>query len=113
MLFEGITPDKFFNVTGLMPATPYFYRVKSHYVNGTESQWSNTKEVLLKEATSMPGDVTMDGIVDITDVTALIDYVLNNKADGIDAVAADLNNDNNVDVQDVVILIELVLGGGE
>ena len=113
MLFEGITPDKFFNVTGLMPATPYFYRVKSYYVNGTESQWSNTKEVLLKEATSMPGDVTMDGIVDITDVTALIDYVLNNKADGIDAVAADLNNDNNVDVQDVVILIELVLGGGE
>lgn len=112
MLIEGITPDKFYNVTGLMPATPYLYRVKSFYVNGTESQWSNTKEVLLKAATTMVGDLNMDGYVDVVDVTALIDYVLSFEADGIDVSAADINHDNNIDVADIVMLIELVLGGG-
>ena len=113
MLFEGITPDKFYTVTGLVPATPYLYRVKSYYVNGTESQWSNTKEVLLKEAISIPGDVNMDNLLDVADVTALVEYVLNSVDTGIDVTAADVNGDGKVDVSDIVTLIEKVLGGGE
>ena len=110
-LVEGITPDKFYTVNGLLPATPYLYRVKSYYVNGTESGWSPMKEVILKEQTGMTGDVTGNGIVDISDVTALINYVLSGSADGIVLDNADINGDQGINISDIVALINIVLGG--
>ena len=59
------------------------------------------------------GDVNNDGLVDVADVTILIDYVLDPESVVIVFDAADVNNDNEIDVADVVTLIELVLGGGE
>ena len=110
MLIEGITPDKFYTVTGLLPATSYLYRVKSFYVNGTESLWSGYKEVLLKEGgESMQGDVNNDGKVSIDDVTDLIDMLLG--AEGIDPNAADVNRDGKVSIDDVTDLIDMLLGG--
>ena len=104
-LIEGITPDKFYTVTGLTPATPYLYRVKSLYVNGTESTWSMTKEVLLKVGGSIPGDVDGDGKVSIDDVTALINKLLAGTTDP----AADVDGDGNVTIDDVVELINYLL----
>jgi predicted NUDIX family NTP pyrophosphohydrolase len=108
-LIEGITPDKFYTVTGLMPATPYLYRVKALYVNGTESKWSNTKEVLLSEGTTMRGDVDGNGVVTIDDVTALISYLLSQDATGIDVAAADTDASGNVSIEDVTTLISYLL----
>ena len=104
-LIEGITPDKFYTVTGLTPATPYLYRVKSLYVNGTESSWSMTKEVLLKESAGVYGDINGDGVVSINDVTELINLLLGGAADP----AADLNDDGNVTIEDVTELINYLL----
>ena len=56
------------------------------------------------------GDVNGDGIVDVVDVVALIDYVLGNNPQPFDAEAADMNGDKLIDVQDVVALIDKVLG---
>ena len=75
-LIEGITPDKFYTVDGLLPATSYLYRVKSLYVNGTESKWSNIKTLLKGNDAGNAADVNLDGEVSIDDVTALIDYLL-------------------------------------
>lgn len=109
-LIEGITPDKFYTVTGLLPGTSYLYRVKSQYVNGTESSWSVAKEVLLKEAEGKRGDINNDGIVDVADVTALIKIVLTSDTMGIDPAILDLTDDGEVNVADVTALIALVLG---
>lgn len=110
-LIEGITPDRFYTVTGLTPAAPYLYRVKTFYVNGTESKWSNTKEVMLKDATSLRGDVDGDGIVSINDVTVLINYLLSQDATGIDLDAADCVEFGAVNIDDVVGIINYLLDG--
>ena len=57
------------------------------------------------------GDVNMDGIVDVADIVALIDYVLGKNPEPFDATVADVNGDNGIDVADVIALIDLVLKG--
>jgi len=58
------------------------------------------------------GDVNGDGVVDITDVTTLIDYVLGSTPTPFVDEAADLTADGIVDISDVTSLIDLVLAGG-
>ena len=55
------------------------------------------------------GDVNMDGDVNIADVTALIDYLLNGDDSAIDLTAANFNEDNSVDISDVTHLIDMLL----
>ena len=113
-LIEGITPDKFYVVNGLMPGLTYLYRVKSIYVNGTESTWSRSKEVTLGGSPVITiGDVNGDGEINISDVVALIDYLLNGTADGINLDAADIDTDGAITISDVTTLIDLLLTGGK
>ena len=109
MLIEGITPDKFYTVTGLTPSTPYLYRVKAYYVNGTESLWSTYKEVLLRDGEGLQGDVNGDGKVSIDDVTDLIDMLLSGEENFPNA--ADVNRDGKVSIDDVTDLIDYLLSG--
>ena len=60
--------------------------------------------------TFKPGDVNMDGEVDINDVTALIAHVLGQVVSPFDSQAANLNGDNEIDINDVTQLIAMVLG---
>ena len=53
------------------------------------------------------GDVNIDGMVDVGDVTALIKLVLNNEISAV----SDINSDGFVDVGDVTALIQIVLNG--
>ena len=110
-LIEGITPDKFYNVTGLTAGLPYLYRVKSIYVNGTESLWSNSKEVLLLQGETMRGDLDGDGRVNIDDITMLIDYLVSGDATGIDLAAADVSQDGIVNIDDITELVDYLLRG--
>ena len=107
-LIEGITPDKFYTVVGLLPATSYLYRVKSLYVNGTESKWSNIKEVITAAGEGVRGDVDGNGSVTIDDVTLLIDSLLKGNSAGN---AADVNLDGEVSIDDVTALIDYLLKG--
>ena len=53
-----------------------------------------------------PGDVNGDSLVDMDDMTALINYLMNNQ--GLNAyqlVGADLNDDGQVDMDDLSLLI--------
>jgi hypothetical protein len=58
------------------------------------------------------GDVNNDGYVNISDVTALIDYLLSGNPFGGNLTGADCNNDNNINISDVTILIDNLLTGG-
>ena len=53
------------------------------------------------------GDVNHDGFVNVADVTALIQIILNSMP--VDHVVADLSGDNNVNVADVTALIQIIL----
>lgn len=59
----------------------------------------------------MPGDVNGDEVLNISDVTALISYVLTGDASGIFLENADMNSDSNYNIADVTILISRVLKG--
>ena len=55
------------------------------------------------------GDVDMDGVVGIADVTALVDYILNSDAQGIDLNAADCDQDGVIGIADVTGLVDFIL----
>ena len=56
------------------------------------------------------GDVNDDGQVNISDVTLLISYVLNEQGD-INLNAADVTGEGDINISDVTILISMVLNG--
>ena len=56
------------------------------------------------------GDVNEDGQIDVSDVTALIAYVLGNPNANINTGNADINADHRIDVSDVTALIAMILG---
>ena len=60
----------------------------------------------------IPGDVNNDQLVNITDVTALIDYLLDNTKE-INLLAANMNDDDDVNIADVTALIDYLLNQGE
>ena len=55
------------------------------------------------------GDVNMDGSINITDVTALIDYLLRDVSAA--PAEADVNGDHSIDISDVTALIDYLLSG--
>ena len=57
------------------------------------------------------GDVNGDGQVKISDVTALINYLLSGDASGVNLAAADCNQDGNIKIGDVTALINYLLSG--
>ncbi|MBQ9822324.1 MAG: dockerin type I repeat-containing protein [Muribaculaceae bacterium] len=57
------------------------------------------------------GDVNKDGEVTISDVTALIDYLLGGDESTINVLAANVNGDDEVTIADVTALIDLLLSG--
>ncbi len=59
------------------------------------------------------GDVDMDGEIGISDVSALIDYLLSGDATGIDLDAADVDGDSEVAIADVSALIDMLLNSVE
>ena len=55
------------------------------------------------------GDVNGDGSVNISDVTALIDYLLTGNASGISLSGADCDQDSSINISDVTSLIDYLL----
>lgn len=53
-------------------------------------------------------DMNKDGIVDVTDIVALINYIATNDASNIDLKWVDMNSDGIVDITDVVFLTNYI-----
>ena len=103
--------DKFYTVENLTAEGTFLYKVKAVYVDGTESEWSNIEEVTLFENGHgyVIGDVDHNNKVDVADVTALMDLVLDSNTSGC-PVCADVDGNGKVDVADVTALVDRVLG---
>ena len=107
----GIT-DKFYTVNNLLAEGTFLYRVKALYTDGTESEWSNKEMVTLFDNGPAPhefevGDVNHDRLINIADVTALIDYLLGS-GNGC-TTCANVNGDGEVNIADVTALIDKLL----
>ena len=85
--------------------------MKSIYLDGSESDWSNIEEVTLFENAHpyAKGDINHDGAIDINDVTDMITYVLNGGE--LCMICGDLTGDDVCDINDVTTLIDWVLNG--
>ena len=75
-------------------------------------EYTGSAELVFPFTASKRGDVDRDGDVDIDDVNAAIDIVLNRDvtAKDYDFNAADADGDNDRDIDDVNIIIDIVLG---
>jgi hypothetical protein len=107
----GIT-GKHYTVTDLTPGGMFYYRVKALYTDDAMSHWSKAQRVTLFENGHgyQPGDVDHDGVVNISDVTTLIDLLLGSAGDACE-ICADVDGDGNVNISDVTTLIDNLLQG--
>lgn len=56
-----------------------------------------------------PGDVNDDGAIDVTDISGVVNFILNTASNGLLAKAADVNDDGAVDVTDISGVVNLIL----
>lgn len=100
--------DTFYTFTDLTSGV-YYYRVKALSTAISPSLWSDMIEVQTGTSKPIVGDVNEDGIVDISDVVA----VINTMAGTTIWRYADVNKDNNTDISDIVGIINIIAGKSE
>ena len=90
----------------------------SYYFTGDGSEYAFTfdansltfkLEVIVPQPIVLPGDANDDGIVNIADVTVLIDYMLNDNANPFNITNADMNQDSSINIADLTTLIDFLL----
>lgn len=64
---------------------------------------------LTEKINPIMGDVNGDGLVNITDVVCLVNYVLDSDASNINLEISDINGDGIINITDVVSLVNLIL----
>ena len=67
----------------------------------------------IPSTTVIKGDANGDGTVDVADVVAIVNYILEKPGESFVFEAADINRDGTVDVSDVVSTVNIILKGGE
>lgn len=78
---------------------------------GVEIQLDNEDCIVTVATTNLIGDVNGDEKITISDVTALIDYLLSGDASNIQLENADVNSSGNISISDVTALIDKLLAG--
>ncbi len=105
-IIKDIT-EKLYQVNNLAAGGTFNYKVKAVYIDDTESPWSNIEQVTLAaQQTWLRGDVNADGEVDVRDITALIDVIMNSVTDN---PRADVSEDGEIDVRDITALIDIIM----
>ena len=87
---------------------------KTYDVTGLVTIYQGAAQIYITEMTEaaagLRGDVNDDKVVNISDVTALIDYLLN-PATEVNLANADCNLDSAINISDVTSLIDYLLSG--
>ena len=101
-------------ITNLPTDQPIMLRIKTAG-SSTEYCFIDDIEISYEETWTpefIPGDVNNDQLVNIADVTALIDYLLDNTKE-INLLAANMNGDDDVNIADVTALIDRLLNSAD
>ena len=67
------------------------------------------KEFLHIEEINTKGDVNGDGLVNVTDIVATVNYIMEKPVEGFNKDAADLNGDGEVNVTDIVMMVSIIM----
>ena len=59
------------------------------------------------------GDVNSDGIINVTDVIQLVNYLVGNTTAGFNEEMADLNGDGDYTVTDVMLLVNIIVSNSQ
>ena len=103
--FYDMSADYSGRTLHVLQGTGDIYRADAHWY----PYFGRIVDDLIPE--TLRGDVNGDGSVNISDVTALIDYLLSGNASGINLSGADCNQDSSVNISDVTALIDYLLSG--
>ena len=107
--FESATNS--YTFTNLNTSNRYIFRVRAMGEENTYSQWSAEKT--FQFSSSAPdytvGDANGDGVVDVADVVAIVNKILEKPAENFNEKAADVNGDGVIDVSDVVGVVNIIL----
>jgi hypothetical protein len=97
-----------YNGIAVDPVDPMRVWMYSEYAASPVNTWSTWFGEVI--ARSM-GDVNADGAVDVGDIVALVDIILERTAaDPITEIVSDCNLDQAIDIGDVVCLVDVILG---
>ncbi|MBP3738185.1 MAG: M6 family metalloprotease domain-containing protein [Muribaculaceae bacterium] len=108
-VITGITANNYV-VKDLKRYGTFNYKVQAIYTDDTLSEMSNTMTVTLADGDQLVGDVTGDGVVDVSDVNAVINIILGNKTQAdYPGNANVVGNDDTIDVSDVNAIINIIL----
>ena len=91
------------------PATIALRNTLFTTIAGVEIPFGSENCTVTVPSVGKKGDVNGDGDVNVSDVTALIDYLLNGNASNIQLCNADINTDGSVNISDVTTLIDRLL----
>ena len=68
-------------------------------------------EAIKEDMQPIMGDVNGDGLVDMSDVNKIVQYLLGNTPDGFDEKAADVNGDGEIGMPDIMFIVNYILNG--
>ncbi len=111
-LAPGESTTMQFDMTNVLDGWKYFIKTY-YYTEGVQTSLKGTSTytiVFPEEPQLQRGDVNGDGLVNIDDVTTLIDYLLGSSV-AINEAAADVDLTGTISIDDVTMLIDLLLGG--
>ena len=61
----------------------------------------------VSETFSLPGDINLDGTVNVTDVVSLVNLILSGQSNS----SSDINGDDLTNITDIITLIDFILNG--
>lgn len=84
-------------------------------VDGTKHELYDVKIpiTLIDGSDIYSGDTNNDGVVDVSDAVAAINYILEKSTGVFELYAADTNNDGEVDVFDIIKMIDIILSNSK
>ena len=92
------------------PAGTYDITVSGGSAKNYELSYTKGVLTILQKKVELPGDANNDGVVNVFDVTAMVNYILGSPSDNFVFDAADVNGDGIVNVFDVTKVVNIILG---
>ena len=76
-----------------------------------EEPWKDFESIVAIEPSIIPGDANKDKQVNVTDIVAMVNYIMNKPSADFDFDAADVNKDGYVNVTDIVATVNIIMKG--
>ena len=109
---EVLTKKPTISTTATSASEPGDYEIT---VSGAEAQNYEISYVkgklTIEKPAFIPGDVNGDGLVNVTDIVATVNYIMEKPSSNFNEKAADLNGDGKVNVTDIVMMVSIIMSG--